>query len=76
MAGDDRMKITSAEYGELVKAYSPPSTVGKDTLNAFWIGGLICVLGQLIHNGWMAAGGDHRAHHGLCHLLGGSCHGV
>ena len=56
MAGDDRMKITSAEYGELVKAYSPPSTVGKDTLNAFWIGGLICVLGQLIHNGWMAAG--------------------
>ena len=62
MAGDDRMKITSAEYGELVKAYSPPSTVGKDTLNAFWIGGLICVLGQLIHNGWMAAGlGEDQA---------------
>ena len=27
-----------------------------DTLNAFWIGGLICVLGQLVLNGWGALG--------------------
>ena len=56
------MKITNAEYGELVKAYSPPSALGKDTLNAFWIGGLICVLGQLIRNGWTLAGlGEDQA---------------
>jgi stage V sporulation protein AC len=54
--GDDRMKITSREYGELVKKHSPNSSIVKDTFNAFWIGGLICVLGQLIRNGWTAAG--------------------
>ena len=56
------MKITSAEYGEMVRACSPPSSVGKDTLNAFWIGGLICVLGQLIRNGWALTGlGEEQA---------------
>ena len=38
------MKITSREYGELVKKHSPNSSIVKDTFNAFWIGGLICVL--------------------------------
>ena len=46
------MRITSMEYDKLVKAYSPNSGTLTDTLNAFWTGGLICVLGQLIHNGW------------------------
>ena len=50
------MKITSREYGELVKKHSPNSSIVKDTFNAIWIGGLICVLGQLIRNGWTAAG--------------------
>ena len=47
------VKITSAQYGELVKARSPGSATLTDALNAFWIGGLICVIGQLIRNGWM-----------------------
>lgn len=50
------MKITSMQYGELVKEYSPNSRTLVDMLNAFWIGGLICVLGQLILNGWMLTG--------------------
>ena len=29
---------------------------GQDCLNAFWIGGLICVIGQLIRNGYAALG--------------------
>lgn len=50
------MKITSMQYGELVKAYSPNSSTLIDVCNAFWTGGLICVLAQLILNGWAMAG--------------------
>ncbi len=50
------MKITSMQYGQLVKEYSPNSSTLVDMLNAFWTGGLICVLGQLILNGWGMAG--------------------
>ena len=35
---------------------SPKSPIVKDCLNAFWIGGLICTLGQLILNGYKALG--------------------
>lgn len=52
------MKISSLQYGELVKEYSPNSHLWIDTLNAFWTGGLICVLGQLILNGWRLLGLD------------------
>ena len=50
------MKITSAEYGRLVETYSPNSRTLTDMLHAFWTGGLICVVGQLILNGWGLAG--------------------
>lgn len=50
------MKITSMQYSELVKTYSPNSNTLVDMLNAFWSGGLICVLGQLILNGWGLTG--------------------
>ena len=49
------MKITSMQYGELVKEYSPNSKTLVDMANAFWTGGLICVLGQLILNAWTMA---------------------
>ena len=48
--------MTEKEYDQLVKKLSPPSPIGKDCLNAFWIGGLICVLGQLLINGYSALG--------------------
>ena len=35
--------------------------MGKDCLNAFWIGGLICVLGQILTNSYSAAGLDKDA---------------
>ncbi len=50
------MKISSIQYDRLVKEYSPNSKTWIDTLNAFWTGGLICVLGQLVLNGWSAMG--------------------
>ena len=50
--------MTEKEYAKLVKEMSPKSPIWKDCLNAFWIGGLICVLGQLIMNGYLALGLD------------------
>ena len=35
---------------------APKSPIRKDCINAFWIGGLICVLGQLAINGFSALG--------------------
>ena len=40
---------------------SPKSPLGKDCLNAFWIGGLICAIGQLILNGYLALGLSEEA---------------
>ena len=48
--------MTEKEYEKLVQKAAPKSPMGKDCLNAFWIGGLICVLGQLLTNGYGALG--------------------
>lgn len=53
--------MTEKEYARLVKEMSPKSPIWRDCLNAFWIGGLICTLGQLIMNGYMALGIDKEA---------------
>ncbi len=52
------MNMNSKEYSAYVKKMGPKSPIWKDCFNAFWIGGLICVLGQLIQNGYAAAGLD------------------
>ena len=52
------MDITPKEYAQLVKQESKKSPIVKNTVLAFVIGGLICVVGQLILNGWSAAGLD------------------
>lgn len=44
------------EYGRLVSDMSPKSPIWKDCLNAFWIGGLICVLGQVFVNWYSTLG--------------------
>ena len=42
--------MTEREYGKLVQEMSPNSPMWKDCLNAFWIGRLICTLGQVLVN--------------------------
>ncbi len=42
--------MTEREYGKLVEDMAPKSPIKKDCINAFWIGGLICVIGQLFMN--------------------------
>lgn len=46
--------MTNEEYGKYVDSLAPKSKCLKDCLNAFWVGGLICVLGQLLMNGFQA----------------------
>lgn len=53
--------MTEKEYEKLVQKASPKSPIGKDCLNAFWIGGLICVLGQILTNSYGALGLDKDA---------------
>ncbi len=50
------MDMTPQEYQAYVKQKAKKSPIFKDVALAFVIGGAICVLGQLIQNGWGAAG--------------------
>ena len=42
--------MTEKEYGKLVEEISPNSPMGKDCLNAFVVGGIICAIGQFFMN--------------------------
>ena len=53
--------MTEKEYEKLVQKAAPKSPIGKDCLNAFWIGGLICMLGQILTNSYGAFGLDKDA---------------
>lgn len=53
--------MTEKEYEKLVQKAAPKSPIGKDCLNAFWIGGLICVLGQILTNTYGSIGLDKDA---------------
>ena len=48
--------MTEREYGKMIEEMAPKSPMLKDCFNAFWIGGLICAIGQLILNGYTALG--------------------
>lgn len=39
---------TQKEYNKYVEKKSPNSPILKDCFNAFWVGGLICSIGQII----------------------------
>jgi len=48
--------MSPKEYQAYVKENAKKSPILKDVLLAFVIGGLICVIGQAIQEGWSAAG--------------------
>ena len=48
--------MTEKQYGALVAWMAPKSPLWRDCLNAFWIGGLICVVGQIFTNCYGAWG--------------------
>lgn len=52
---------TQKQYNEFVKQKSPNSPILKDCFNAFWVGGLICTIGQLIMDFCMYKGMDNTS---------------
>ena len=48
--------MKETEYGKLVEEMSPRSPIWRDCLNAFWIGGAICALGQVFLNWYTSMG--------------------
>ena len=54
------MEISPKEYQAYVQQKAKKSPLVKNMLLAFIIGGAICVLGQLIQNGWAATGLDKQ----------------
>ena len=53
MKGFDSMNSplnTKKEYQEYVNKKSPNSPIFKNCFNAFWVGGLICSIGQIIQS--------------------------
>ena len=52
------MKMTNDEYKKYAEAHSPRSRISRNILRAVWVGGLICVLGQLITSLWAMTGLD------------------
>ena len=50
------MDLSPKDYQNYVKEHAQKSPIVKDVVFAFVIGGAICVLGQLIQNGWAALG--------------------
>ena len=52
------MKMDKKTYRRLADAHAPRSPIVKNCVHAFWVGGLICVLGQLLRT----------AYQSLCHM--------
>ena len=53
--------MTEKQYEKLVQEMSPRSPIVRDCFNAFWIGGLICAIGQVFLNCYSAWGLDKDA---------------
>ena len=50
------MEMSPKEYQQYVQQKAKKSPLLKNIVLAFLIGGAICVVGQLVQNGWAAAG--------------------
>ena len=48
--------MTNEEYRRFAERHAPRSPQGRDLLRAFFTGGLICCLGQLLLTLWQGAG--------------------
>lgn len=44
------MSIDKNQYDKMTKRASPPSPKAKNIFNAFWIGGVVCCIGQAFFN--------------------------
>lgn len=50
------ISITSKQYQTLTQQYTPKPTIVKNVVRAFFVGGIICLIGQLFVNLFIALG--------------------
>ena len=55
-----KQEMSNRDYQEYVNQQSPNSKLGKDLVWAFAVGGLICVVGQAVSDGFRLAGLDQE----------------
>ncbi len=48
--------MTGKEYKEFAREHAPRSPLLKDAVSAFFFGGAVCVIGQLIKNAYLSFG--------------------
>lgn len=48
MEKEEKQKQIAKEYGEKVKKYTPTHSLPKEMLKAFFVGGTICMVGQVV----------------------------
>lgn len=53
-------KNLSKNYDEMVSQSTPPSSIVKNCIKAFIVGGLICVIGQFVMNFFISQGFDKQ----------------
>lgn len=46
MQGNEKKSHAMRAYAQMVERLSPKSEMGKGILRAFWVGGVICMIGQ------------------------------
>ena len=56
----DLNDLTNENYNKYVQSKAKPSPIGKNLVWAFTVGGLICVLGQGMWDGYHALGLDEK----------------
>ena len=54
--GEVHMKLDSKAYDQMTKKASPPSRFVKDCLWAFFVGGAICLLGEVLRGWYLGMG--------------------
>ena len=54
------MKMSKKSYSKIVDKASPPSPIFKNCIAAFFIGGFICVLGELLTKFYAEIGAGHQ----------------
>lgn len=50
------MQMNAKEYEQYAKKFEQKSPIVKNCVNAFWVGGLICTIGQLIFSRFQTLG--------------------
>lgn len=53
--------MNNADYDKLAQNKSPKSPLLKDTICAFLVGGVICLLGQLLHEAYLSLGSEEQS---------------